>query len=130
MKQIFCTVWTKEGRQELTEKQYLDLDSGKPHRLDGPAVEEPDGSKEWFVDGKEHRLDGPSFECPDGTKCWCVDGKRHRLDGPAYEWPDGSKEWWIDDKELDTDEVETWLEDNKVNLSEPEGQMAFKLRWM
>ena len=45
------------------------------------------------------------------------------------EYSDGTKWWWIDDKHLNKEEVETWLEDNNVDLSELEGQMAFKLRW-
>ena len=80
---IYCIVWTKEGKQELTKKQWRKFDDDKLHRLDGPAIEFADGYKAWYVNGKP----------------------------------------------LDIEEVETWLEENKVDLKEPEGQMAFKLRW-
>ena len=83
MKDIHCTVWTKEDKREITKKQTYDFNHDNLHRLDGPAIEYSDGSKYWYVDGK------------------C----------------------------LDTNKVESWLEDNKVDLSELEGQMAFKLRW-
>ena len=32
------------------------------HRLQGPAVEHDDGSKEWYQKGLLHRLDGPAKE--------------------------------------------------------------------
>jgi hypothetical protein len=52
--------------------------------------------KEWRnEDGDLHRLDGPAIEWEDGTKQWRVNGKLHRLDGPAVEFADGYKIWWI-----------------------------------
>ena len=99
------------------------------HRLDGPAVEWEDGLKAWYIDDKRHRLDGPSIENEGGTKWWYVDGRRHRIDGPAFEGADGSKRWFVDGKELPKEEVETWLEENDIDLKTKEGQMAFKLRW-
>ena len=73
-------------------------DNREPHRLDGPAIEWDDGSKEWWVNGKPHRLDGPAVECANGGhKEWFVNGKRHRLDGPAIEYANGAKAWYIDD---------------------------------
>ena len=68
------------------------------HRLDGPAAEYENGYKMWYVNGKQHRLDGPAVEWLDGSKEGYVNGYRHRLDGPAIEWSDGSKEWYVDDK--------------------------------
>jgi hypothetical protein len=50
-------------------------DKDQLHRLDGPAVEYADGSKEWYVDGKLHRLDGPAIEYTDGHKAWYVNGE-------------------------------------------------------
>ena len=99
------------------------------HRLDGPAVEWKNGSKEWWIDDKRHRSDGPAIEYVGGTKYWYVDGKLHRIDGPALEYKDGTKEWWINGKNLPTEEVEDWLEENDVDLKTEAGQMAFKLRW-
>jgi|688.fasta_scaffold17838_17 hypothetical protein len=90
--------------------QYIEIDEGGKkryysdrhmtiaHRLDGPAVEYADGSKEWFVNGKLHRTDGPAIEWADGGRAWWLDGKLHRLDGPAIEWADGGRAWWLDGK--------------------------------
>ena len=149
----YVKIWTKEGSQELTVKEWFDFNQELPHRLDGPAIEWSDGTKEWCIDGKRHRLDGPAIEYADGTKHWlvdgkrhrldgpatvwldgtkewCVDGKRHRLDGPAIEYVDGTKNWFIDGKSIDTEEVENWLGENKVDLKTAVGQMAFKLKWL
>ncbi len=54
---------------------YWSNDKDQLHRLDGPAVEYADGSKEWYVDGKLHRLDGPAVEYTDGHKAWYVIGE-------------------------------------------------------
>jgi hypothetical protein len=43
------------------------------HRIDGPAVEDADGSKAWYVHGKLHRIDGPAIEYADGAKSWYID---------------------------------------------------------
>jgi len=47
-----------------------------------------------------HRLDGPAIIWPNGTKLWYVDGKCHRTDGPAVEHTDGRKSWYVDNKRL------------------------------
>lgn len=57
--------------------------SGKPHRENGPAVEYPNGDKEWFRDGLLHREDGPAVESLNGYKAWHLNGERHRANGPA-----------------------------------------------
>jgi len=54
------------------------------------------------VNGKSHRLDGPASEWADGTKQWWVNDKLHRVDGPAIIWGDGSKEWHINGKRIGT----------------------------
>ena len=99
------------------------------HRLDGPAIEWKNGLKEWWVDDKRHRADGPAIEFVSGTKAWWVDNRLHRLDCPAFEGADGTKEWWLNGKQLPTEEVEDWLEENNINLKTESGQMALKLRW-
>ena len=81
--------------------------NGKLHRLDGPAIEHPNGSKSWHQNGKLHRLDGPAVEWPDGTKSWYQNGKLHRLDGPAVEWSDGGKEWYINGIKYNKKEFQT-----------------------
>lgn len=47
----------------------------------------------YYVNGLIHRIDGPAIECPDGYKFWCKDGEYHRLDGPAIEYPEETKGW-------------------------------------
>jgi len=84
--------------EHKTIRWYNDKD--EYHRLDGPAIEWANGTKEWYVDGKLHRLDGPAIEWSDGSKEWWVDGKQHRLDGPAIEYADGFKAWYVDGKQM------------------------------
>ena len=50
--------------------------------------------------GLLHRLDGPAIEYPDGSKSWCQNGQLHRIDGPAVEWARGNKDWFINGKIL------------------------------
>jgi hypothetical protein len=71
---------------------------GKRHRVDGPAIEWADGTKEWYQDGKHHRLDGPAVERANGNKIWYHQGKPHRLDGPAYEYYNSHTSWYNHDK--------------------------------
>jgi hypothetical protein len=84
-------------------------DKKELHRLDGPAIEDADGDKEWWVNGKRHRLDGPAIEWADGYKGWWVEGKCHRLDGPAIEWADGTKEWYVDGKLMTEKEFKEYI---------------------
>ena len=56
------------------------------------------GTKYYYKDKAKtilHRLDGPAIEWPEGNKAWFVNGKLHRLDGPAAEYANGHKEWWV-----------------------------------
>jgi len=89
-----------------SKEWYVD---GKRHRLDGPAVEYANGFKAWYVDDKLHRLDGPAIEWSDGSKEWHENGKRHRLDGPAIEWADGSKSWWVNGKKMTEKEFNEYI---------------------
>jgi len=69
--------------------------NGLKHRSDGPAIEGANGDRYWYVNGLLHRTDGPAIEYADGTKEWWLNGLPHRADGPAIEWDDGAREWWI-----------------------------------
>jgi hypothetical protein len=71
--------------------------SGKFHRLDGPAIEYTDGTKEWWQNGKRHRLDGPAVITESGYKQWYYRGLLHREDGPAIIFSTGNKQWWVND---------------------------------
>ena len=77
--------------------------------------------------GEYHRLDGPAVIDPDGTQCWYQYGRKHRLDGPAYVGQGGFVRWYINHKEI-TIEVNQWFERN--NLSYPfdnKTKLLFKL---
>lgn len=91
------------------------------------------GSKIWYRPSKgrgyRHRPSGPAVENVSGTKEWWVNSQRHREDGPAVECANGTKGWCINGQQLDTQEVETWLNENQVDLTTEEGRMAFKLSW-
>lgn len=49
--------------------------NGDLHRVDGPAIQWPNGTKEWFLNGLPHRLCGPAIEYPDGQKDWFINGE-------------------------------------------------------
>ena len=101
--------------------------NGKPHREDGPAIESSDGSKEWLLNGKLHREDGPAIEYPDGDKYWFINGKRHREDGPAIEYPDGSKEWHINGKllyKINTSGTKLYYNEDESLLHRKDGPAA------
>ncbi|MDE1834262.1 MAG: hypothetical protein KGH64_02905 [Candidatus Micrarchaeota archaeon] len=58
------------------------------------------GTKEWSLpNGNLHRADGPAIENANGDKFWYLNGKRHRTDGPAVEFADGTKYWYLGGKE-------------------------------
>ena len=96
------TVDGDKNRFWYNEKNYL-------HRLDGPAVEYANGTKEWWVEGKRHRLDGPAVEYANGSKEWYVEDKHHRLDGPAFERSDGYKAWYVEGKLMSEKEFNAYI---------------------
>jgi hypothetical protein len=56
-----------------------------------PAIEnfeafsnETEPSKFWFQNGQLHRIDGPAIEHPNGMKAWYKFGRLHRNNGPAF----------------------------------------------
>jgi hypothetical protein len=84
-----------------SKRYYKDRAMTKLHRLDGPAFEDADGGKVWYVNGQLHGLDGrPAIEYANGRKEWWIDGQHHRLDGPAIEYADGHKAWYVDGKHI------------------------------
>lgn len=99
--------------------------NGEYHRIDGPAIEYPDGTKYWYQNGNRHRTDGPAIEYPDGSKEWWVDDQLHRLDGPAYERTDGTKEWFV----RDTDITEWIKEQGFSDNPSVEEQVLIRLTW-
>jgi hypothetical protein len=77
-KNKYVTIYTREGKQELTFDEWCYFDESKLHR-DGylPAVEFPDGSKQWFKYGETHRETGPAI-------VWANGHKNHFLAGRYY----------------------------------------------
>ena len=61
------------------------------HRVDGPACEYDDGTKEYFCDGNYHRIGGPACEYPNGVKIFYNNGVLHNDNGYAYEAPGGRR---------------------------------------
>lgn len=62
---------------------------GLLHNLEGPAVINSDGSKEWWENGKKIRYEN-EFE-----KKWFKDGVLHKEDGPAVIFNDDSFQYWL-----------------------------------
>ena len=52
----------------------------------------------YTLNGKFHRINGPAIERPDGAKLWYKNGERHRKDGPAFKYPNGTEKWFIQNK--------------------------------
>ena len=65
------------------------------NRVDGPAIESPDGTAyQWIVNGNPHREGAPAVVTATLTEWW-LNGHRHRIGGPAVEDTDSrTKEWW------------------------------------
>jgi len=99
---------TKMYIDETGTKKYRNS-KGELHRLDGPAVEYPNGEKHWYKEGLWHRENSPAREWIDGSKEWWKEGKCYRIDGPAIELANGDKYWSILDKDLEEKEFNLWL---------------------
>lgn len=118
---------------EISSIQFLNR-TNELHRNEGPARIAVDGSKYWYNNGRPHRLDGPAVETADGRCEYFIHGfsfsKKefdeikvqnltpnlvttlngkvylefrhpitslfHRENGPAIIWDDGKKEWYKD----------------------------------
>lgn len=69
---------------------FSDKKMTKCHRIDGPAVENVDGTKVWYYKGLLHRADGPAIEYPDGGHVWYINGylmtKQGHYDFYNYPW--------------------------------------------
>ena len=90
----------------------------KRHREDGPAIEWSNGAKEWRLNDKLHREDGPAIEYADDSKEWYLNGELHREDGPAIEDPDGYKSWYLNGKKLTEEEFNTRMNPVELTLDE------------
>ena len=79
-------------KHDLGDKIEWRNKQGFLHRLDGPAIEWPNGAKAWYCNGVKHRLDGPAIWLSNDAWQWWQDGKAHRVDGPAFKSSDNGKE--------------------------------------
>ena len=93
------------------------------HRIDGPAIEYADGTKEWWVNDLRHRIDGPAAEHADGGRDWWVFGELHREDGPAVQGV-YDQLWYLRNENFTFDE---WL-DRTPGLTEEE-KVLYKLQY-
>jgi hypothetical protein len=59
--------------------------------------------------GQLHREDGPAYEQPDGFKSWYLNGLCHREDGPAVERINGPKSWWLNGNNVSRQEFNDFL---------------------
>jgi len=126
------TYYTKEGKAICMHSS--DVPFKKLHRENGPAYIKVDkydeiGVSYWYINGKNHRENGPAIIWSDGDEEWYKFGKRHRLDGPAIEWKNLPKEYWINGKMLNIKEVESWINNNNINLKTKQHQALFMLRF-
>lgn len=58
-------------------------ESGDKHRVNGPAVEYPNGDFEYWLNGKKHRLGGPAVSQLCGNSVvleYFIDGKKYQMD--------------------------------------------------
>lgn len=78
--------------------------NGKEHRVDGPAVENKNGSEEWWLNGKRHRIGDPAITFVSGDVQYYENGKCSRKDGAAVENADGYKEYWVDGNKINEED--------------------------
>ena len=100
------------------KRYYSDKAMTVRHRVDGPAVEDTDGYKGWYLNGKRHREDGPAFEYANGYTEWYLNGELHREDGPAVENANGHKYWYLNGKQLSEDEFNAKVNPKPITLEQ------------
>ena len=105
-------------------KSYYKPNTNILHNEDGPAVEESNGAKYWYINGKHHREDGPAIEYSNSTKYWYINDKLHNENGPAIEYSNGTKYWYINGKRLTESEFNN---SNKVELTLDEIAKKFNI---
>lgn len=82
-------------------------------------------NRSFDQDGKLHRLNGPAVEHPDGAKEWWLNGVRHRSDGPAVEWANGEVAWWF--QGVCYSNIGGWL--NRLAKIDPSHAEDMKMVW-
>ena len=108
---------------------YWHNEDGQLHREDGPAVEQANGTKRWWLNGKLHREDGPAIEYASGSKLWYHNGQLHREDGPAIECANGIKAWSLNGEELTEEEFNRRTQPHKeMTVAQLERELGYKIK--
>jgi hypothetical protein len=63
------------------------------------------GARKWYRHGQLHRIDGPAVEFPDGSVSWYFKGKLHRDGGPAIVHDNGYEAWYRHGMQMTDDQV-------------------------
>lgn len=71
MQQYYVETYGEDEACYAGTHWYKDANCTIRHRVNGPAVEWPDGDKEWWVNGLRHREDGPAA-CLGNNKVWGI----------------------------------------------------------
>lgn len=104
--------------------------NGVLHRDNGPAIMRVSGTREWWVNGQLHRKNKPAVE-GHSVNVYYKHGLLHRIDGPAVDHKNsgGLDLYAINGDALDTEEVNEWINNHKVDLSTEFGKFLFVLRF-
>ena len=62
-------------KNDIGTYYYKDDSCATLHNDNGPAYEHKSGYKSWYVNGKLYRIDGLAIEFPDGTTAWFLNDK-------------------------------------------------------
>ena len=101
--------FNKTIKNLLAESKLSSKTHSIPDMDGGNTVYYADKTKKQF-----HRVDGPAVEYPNGDSEWWLNGKRHREDGPAVVWKT-LHQYYIHGKHLTFDEFNEHLKKLKVS---------------
>ena len=78
---------------------------------------------------KLHRVNGPAIEGPNGLREWWINGELLKTNNKPIEWFDGRKRRRVEKKNTNTKEISIWIKENNINLNKKVHQVLFKLRF-
>lgn len=90
-------------------------------------IEAEDSSDDKIFNLTWHREDGPAYEDVDNYKQWYINDQLHRIDGPAIEYADGRNMWFINDNSVPSE----WLQNNikdPLNITKEE-KVLMEITW-
>jgi hypothetical protein len=106
---------------ENEEKKYHDQ-TGRLHRIGGPAKIEKDGTLSWCQNGLLHREDGPAYVYPKRKySAWYINGERHREDGPSMVYDDKPRDnqYHIHGQAVSKNDLPNYVEPEKKIVVDP-----------